>query len=610
MSWTRQRPACHRAWLACVLACSFVGFSTPTGAQGVSFVDVTSSAGIVMTFFLPAEPIPGGGAVGDFNNDGFQDIFILGGWQGDRLYVNNGDGSFTDATIAWGLDWAHWGHGVAVGDYNDDGWLDMYVTSFGTGSALGQHRLYRNEAGTHFTKQTIAAGVNMTSTVIPDGFGSAFGDYDLDGDLDLFVGGWYPGDGNRLFQNQGNGTFVDVTALALGTVTARTFSPRFVDMDGDFYPELLLAADFGTSRYYVNNGMGSFLDQTVASGTGLDANGMGNTIGDYNGDGRLDWYVTSVHSPVFIGASVPGSGNMLYMQQGLHSYSENATSAGVSDGGWGWGALSVDFDHDGDVDIIETNGWEDPEWQNESSYAYLNDGTGNFTDASIATGIANHTLQGRGIAALDIENDGDQDVFILCNNGPPRLYRCDLTGTDQHWLRILLNTTGSALAPNGFGSRVRIRVGGVEQLRSIDGGSNYMSQSELTAHFGVGPATVIDQVRVEWSNGIVSVLHNVPADQTLTLSPGRFTFSRGDCNADGAVNVTDAVHALAHVFGSAPLTPCLSACDANGDGVIDLSDPVLALQALFIGPPAATFGECVYGGTAGGLPCSAGLICP
>ncbi|MEM7166500.1 MAG: VCBS repeat-containing protein [Planctomycetota bacterium] len=415
-------------WLVCVLLCAPLSSAM---AQGVSFVDVTAAAGLSGEYFMPANDIAGGGAVADFNNDGFQDVFVLGGWLGDKLFINNGNGTFTDATIAWGLSGIHRGIGVAIGDYNDDGWVDAYVTSFGLGAQLGEHKLYRNEGGTHFTDQATNAGVNQTSGAIEDGWGSAFGDYDLDGDLDLFVAGWHNFAGNTLFENVG-GTFIDVTATVLGAVNAYTFSPRFVDMNGDFYPELLLAADFGTSQYYVNNGLGGFSNYTAASGTGLDANGMGHTVADYDGDGLLDWYVSSVYTLTSPGPTVPGTGNMLYMQQPNHVYAEAAAQSGVSDGGWGWGVLSVDFDHDGLVDLIETNGWKLPEFQLESSRAFKSDGTGNFSDVSTATGIAAHNLQGRGIAAIDYDNDGDQDVLFFANNDPVKLYRCDLTGVDQH----------------------------------------------------------------------------------------------------------------------------------------------------------------------------------
>ncbi|MEM7166254.1 MAG: FG-GAP-like repeat-containing protein [Planctomycetota bacterium] len=594
-----------------LVACALIAPVATASAQSVSFVDVTQSAGVWGSYFLPGKEIPGGGAVVDVNNDGFQDIFVLGGYSSDRLFMNDGDGTFTESALAWGVSWSHRGVGVAVGDYNNDGWMDLYVTSFGPAASLGQHRLYRNEGGTHFTDQAVLAGVNATSALVPDGYGAAFGDYDLDGDLDLFVGGWESFDGNRLFQNQGNGTFVDVTATALGPIASYTFSPRFVDMNDDFYPELLLAADFATSRYFRNDGFGGFVDDTNATGTGLDHNGMGHTVADYNGDGLLDWYVTSIFANGLLWPTVPGTGNMLYMQQPDQTFLETATPANVDDGGWGWGTVSIDFDHDGFVDIVETNGFDDDvQFENEQSYAFRNNGLGVFTDVSVATGIANHNLQGRGLASFDYDNDGDQDLVFFANNDLTKLYRCDLTGPDQHWLRVFLNTAGTSLAPNGVGSRVRVRALGVQQVRSVDGGCNYLSQSELSAHFGLGAATMAQEVRVEWSNGIVTALDNVAVDQTLTIAPGAFTFRRGDVNGDNAVNLADAIAALVAVFGGGTPVPCLRACDTNADSLVDVSDPIFLLNGLFNAGASDLIGECVYGDTPGTLPCSIGSACP
>ena len=487
-----------------------------------------------------------GGAAADFDNDGWQDLyFVSGGGAPDSLYLNNGDGTFTDHAAAAGLGRAHLGHGVAVGDYDGDGWIDIFVTSLGPAdddrARPSHHLLFRNhgpgaDGVPTFTEGARAARVNRTSPEDPSGMGAAFGDYDLDGNLDLFVTAWVPEvRGNLLFQNLGDGTFENATYRAgLALRGVRGFAPRFVDMDGDRYPELLVAADAGTSRYFVNRGDGTFADATAASGTGLDANGMGQVTGDFDNDGRLEWYVTSVHGTggyevPWDAPAVPGTGNMLYHNRGGHRYEQLAGAAGVNDGGWGWGAVAVDLDHDGDQDLVTTNGWADLnaagryEWLDERTYLFRNDhhpaGGLTFTEVGVAAGL-DHAGQGRGLIHLDYDNDGDQDLVIFDALGPISLYRNELSGPDTHWLRLFLETGGTpGLAPNGRGARVELTAGGARQYRYLDGGCTYLGSAELSAHFGLGAHGVAQRVRVEWPDGRVTELDHVAADRTLCVSP-------------------------------------------------------------------------------------------
>ncbi len=462
-----------------------------------------------------------GAAAGDFNNDGWVDLFAVGGGiEPDALFINQGNNTFQDVAEQAGLAERHVGAGAAVGDYNNDGWLDIYVTSFGPLGYMrpGENRLYRNNGDLTFTNVAVEAGVNLTSAEMEDGMGTSFGDYDLDGDLDLFVTGWRKeSQGNRLFQNNGDGTFSDVTdAAGIIDEGIRGFSPCFADMDGDFYPELLLVADFGTSEYFVNNSNGTFSRHTQESNVGQEWSGMGSTVGDFNNDGRLDWYATAIHDTDNEGR---GSGNKLYYNQGNQMFDERAKTAGVDDGGWGWGAVAVDLNHDGCLDLVETNGWADLlSYTDESSKVWLSNGDDTFTEVAQDVGFE-HVADGRGLLNFDYDNDGDQDIVVTAVNDKLQLYRNELNGPQINWLRVLLDTKAKpALAPNGLGSKVSARVGNQTYYRYIVACPHYLTQSELSAHFGLGQATMVDELRVEWPDGTLTTMENVPINQTITVS--------------------------------------------------------------------------------------------
>ncbi len=516
-----------------------VGFVINSGfARGatLTFTDQTTLAGVNATISFTgngsAQGWLAGGAVGDFNNDGWQDIYIpTGGTSDDRLYINNGDGTFTDMAASWGLTERHQGTAAVVGDYDNDGWLDIYVTSLGGATAVqqpGKHRLLHNDGGVGFTNIAEVAGVNTSNPSAADGWGGCMGDFDLDGDLDLAVAGWrQSSQSNRVYENNGDGTFTDISdAPGLSTMTSiQGFSTRFADMDGDRYPELLFVGDFGTSRYYKNNGDGTFSDWTNQSGTGLMGTEMGQTVADFNNDGFFDWYVTTIAS------------NPLYLNQGNHTYTNAAPAAGVTNTGWGWGVVASDFNNDGLMDVSATGGGGSQRMDIYISTSPDDGQTLSFADVSVATGLA-WTGPGRGLSNFDYDNDGDQDLIVFPNDSPVRIFRNDLSGSGANYLRVFLDASGASdVAPNGIGSVVVATFDGKTHYGRIDGGSNYLSHSELSAHFGLGGATVVDELRVQWQNGEVTILKNVSASQTITVAYPVGT--PGDGDGDGDVDLAD-----------------------------------------------------------------------
>ncbi|GAB4386239.1 MAG: CRTAC1 family protein [Phycisphaerales bacterium] len=495
--------------------------SCAVSAQSLTFGEKAATVGLThfhsgsvgMQYMAP------GGAVGDFNCDGAPDIFALGGSLGtDRLFINNGDGTFTEQAAAWGITGTHAGSGAAVGDYDGDGDLDLYVTTFGTAPAMSgnQNRLYRNNGDGTFTNVAFASGVRDTrrpGSSQGDAFSPSFGDFDRDGDLDLAVAGWLGG--NQLFRNNGDGTFTNVTtSLILFDMTViRGFTPKFIDINNDLRPELLWVGDFVTSKLLLQNADGTFSDITATAGTGLDLNGMGSAAGDFNDDGFMDWYVTS-RIQYSIG---DGVGNMLYINQGNLTFIEQSQPAGVNDGGWGWAAQAADFDHDGRLDIIATNGWDTPDFVHDATRLFMNNADGTFTDRAASTGLI-HTGQGRGLATLDADMDGDLDVVIFCNNEGLAFFENQLSGPNANWLKLRFDTSSRAdLAPDGFGVTVEIAAGGVTQRRIFDGGSNFLATSELGVHVGLGAATHADTVTVTWPSGEQSMLSNVAANQLIVV---------------------------------------------------------------------------------------------
>jgi len=559
--------------------CVVVSLSCGHAMAQLSFTERSADAGCAHAHVMARDNTGlefqvAGGAVGDFNRDGHQDLFILGGSGGfDRLFINDGQGSFNDVSLGAGVSRTHQGTGVAVADYDNDGRLDIFVTSLGPPlqATPGSNILYRNNGDGTFTDVTQAAGVRFNNFQVADAYGASFGDFDGDGDLDLAVAGWFGG--NRLYRNNGNGTFTDVSAftMPLDMNTVRGYSPKFADMNDDGHLDLLWAADFTTSRYLVNNGNGTFSNFTAQSGTGLDSNGMGSAVGDFDHDGRLDWYVTSRIND----DQTSGSGNMLYLQTGVaHVYTENSVAAGVNFGYWGWGTDAVDFDHDGHLDIVATNGFSGLQ-SDDPTQLFMNNGDGTFQERAGDLGVG-AISQGRGLLTADFDSNGTRDLVIFNNNQPMMLYRTDLLA-DPGSITLLFDTRfDPALPPDGFGTGVTMTTTGPVpyQRRVITGGTNYLAQSELSAHFGLGGAASGD-LTVRYADGSTDTFPNV--------GPGRYTIERLVCPADfrqdGTLNFFDVSDFLGRYNARHPMG------DFNRDGLFNFFDVAGFIAAYNAGCP-------------------------
>jgi hypothetical protein len=516
----------------------------------VVFTDVTLSAGINHVHSYPEiiEQLPGtaffsgGAAAGDFDGDGLVDLVFTRLNDTDLLYRNLGNGTFEARSASAGFIFPTYTDGVISGDVDNDGDLDLYMTSV----AYTRNYLYLNNGSGIFVDAGLNHPAALANGVTRSGQGASFGDFDKDGYLDLVTGDWgnFVGSSqSRLLRNLGTaqpGSFQDVT-VASGINTYRKdrsyrYAPRFVDLDRDGNLDVTFAADFVTSQIFWSNGDGTFTDGTIASGTGTDLNGMGSTFGDYDNDGDLDWFITNItNAPEVPGPF--GGWNRLYRNDGNRTFTDVTQAAGVRDSRWSWGTTFFDYDNDGDLDLTATNGYNGGGWRDDQTFIWRND-NGVFTDVSDAIGVTD-TLQGRSTVHLDYDSDGDLDLLIVNNAAEPILYRND-GGNANHYLRI--DPRGTVSNPQGIGAWITVTPDLTnpqhKSVWEIDGGSGYHSQNERIAHFGLGAsAETVDQITIEWPSGIIQHLYDVPADQTLVVTE---TLQRsGDYNGDGLVDAAD-----------------------------------------------------------------------
>jgi hypothetical protein len=550
-------------------------FSSPlpsqTAAQKIidnpgiaNFADIAEKAGLtavnvfggVETKKFIIETTGNGVAILDYDNDGWPDIFVVNGatLEGfplneaptNHLYHNNHDGTFTDVTVRAGLAATGWGQGVCVGDYDNDGWEDLYVTYY------EKNRLYHNDHGV-FTEVAEKAGVAGSGKAW--GTGCAFVDYNRDGRLDLMVANYVdfnvsttpvPGEGsscvwkgvavmcgprglrgakNILYENRGDGTFADVTTKAhIDQTNGRyAFSVSTFDFDDDGWPDIYVACDSAPSILYHNNRDGTFTDVAVMAGVafneeGREQAGMGTTIADYNGDGRLDIFKTNFSDDT----------PTLYRneREGYFSDVTFAAGLGLHTQYLGWGAMFFDFDNDGWPDLVLANGHVYPEVDKfhlgsgymEPRLLYHNNGNGTFTDVSATAGPGiNAVSSARGLAVADLWNDGRLSVVINNMNASPSLL-VNAMHYGNHW--IAFKTVGIHSNRDGIGAKITVQTGKRALVDEVRSGSSYISQNDLRVHFGLGSAVKIDAVQVRWPSGLAEHFDNLSVDEIHTLKEG------------------------------------------------------------------------------------------
>ncbi|HWA78250.1 MAG TPA: CRTAC1 family protein [Polyangiaceae bacterium] len=491
-----------------------------SGGPVWTFVDASEMANVAVTHSndavpgTPTERAGGGVAAGDYDRDGNIDLYVITGPSGQNALLHNqGDGTFQDATSAAGVGlFGTHGSGPLFFDFDGDGWLDLFVGGTDGSAPV----LFRNREGRHFVDVTQDAQLLEVGSVIS----ASAGDYNGDGYPDLFLSHW-GADATlcHLFENVRGERFqcADQSAHVepfSSDLFDRAFSANFVDIDQDGRQDLLVASDFGTSRVLRNQG-GYF--ETWASPVISDENGMGSAIGDYDGDGSLDWFVSSIWDSDGITEGNWGtSGNRMYRNRGDGTFEDRTDSAGVRQGDWGWAACFADLNHDGNLDLVHVNGWPQgsAQFRNTPARLFVGSSEGAFAERAAELGFIEQN-NGRGLVCFDYDGDGDVDLFVMNNGARAHLWRNDgATALGNHlWVRL----EGNAPNTQALGAVVRVRTGKARQIRPVRAGSNYVSQDSTEVHFGLGAAAVVDELRVTWPDGHESALSNLRANQRLVV---------------------------------------------------------------------------------------------
>jgi hypothetical protein len=529
------------------------GFVNIAARAGIDFRHINGASAVR---YLP-EIMSGGGLFFDYDNDGWEDLFLVDGGSfvdpavaaraRHRLYRNRGNGTFEDATARSGIGHGPYGMGSCAADFDNDGFIDLYVTN------VGPNTLYHNNGGRSFSDVTRAAGVGSSSF----GASCAFADFDRDGYVDLFVVNYvdarvdnniFCGDAaaklrvychplnfaplaSVLYHNNGNGTFTDISQKAgIGQHRGNGLGVVVGDYDDDGWPDIFVANDTTPNFLYHNEGAGMFKEIALASGVSVGADGraragMGTDFGDYDNDGRLDLFVTNHELET----------HTLFRNLGRGLFADTTTESGLGVETLpyvGFGTQFFDYDNDGDLDLAVVNGhvmndsghFRPGSKEAQRKLLFRNEGGGRFKEVGRTSGTGfSVEAVGRTLAVADIDNDGALDLLVTNNGGSAELLRND-GGSGNN--AVLLKLVGTKSNRGAIGARVRLTAGAVTQMREIKAGSSYLGESDLRVHFGIGRATDISRIEIRWPSGATELIQNTPANGILTISEGKGITSR------------------------------------------------------------------------------------
>ncbi len=509
-----------------ILRLVLFGLAIPTVIWGQHFRLITEQAG------LQGAIATCGVAVADYDRDGDLDIYFVAQDYYDptdsttfnHLYRNNGDGTFTDVTVEAGVmstlsltAWDFMGNrsGAAWGDFDNDGYPDLYLTN------NGANELYHNQGDGTFIEIAEQAGVQGNPYGFDHHASACWWDFDLDGDLDLYISVWRNANDlqfghNILYENLGDGTFRDISEQSGLNDREATWASLPFDATGDGLPDLYVVNDYGPNHLFANNGDGTFTDMTAAVALEDTGNGMGVAIGDINNDGLFDIYCTNIEGVFWEGDPNKPTYNPLFINNGDGTFSNKTLEYGVAGTGWGWAAEFFDSDHDGDEDLYAVNGFLIEPGENfffrnmlmEKKRPVLE----NVSEASGTNGEA----EARGMVTFDFDNDGDLDILVA--NFRESAYLYENTDAPGNWLKIVLE--GTEANRSAFGSVVRLTTSDGLTLHRHYDGVDFLGQSMAPVHFGLGAADRISRIVVEWPGGSREVVENIAVNQTITIVQG------------------------------------------------------------------------------------------